>query len=54
MLPEATVWWLWTAYDPVEVHTFEVAPDCDDVAWLGEGAWTYRHDNMGIGLLSGA
>jgi hypothetical protein len=56
------IWWLWTAFRPVLVHTFDVNAAwrwCDevggtdlenDLSWLGEGAWTARGDNMGFGL----
>lgn len=50
------IWWLWTAFDPPEIHVFDVdeawrwgSPE-PDVAWLGEGGWVFRIDNMGIGL----
>ena len=53
------IWWLWTAFDPVEPHTLDVLElwNCEDdygpdpdVAWLGEGAWIGITDNMGLGL----
>ena len=51
------IWWLWTAYNPPLVFTFNVNANWEfldepepDVYWLGEIAWTARHDNMGIGL----
>jgi hypothetical protein len=48
------IWWLWTAFSPPEVHTFDVIAagedDDPDVAWLGELAWTARADNAGTGL----
>ena len=51
---EGLIWWLWTAFDPVIVHTFDVAASWEffdpDVAWLGECAWTGRADTAGIGL----
>lgn len=48
------IWWLWTAYDPVMVHTFDVnaawdSPD-PDVQWLGECAWTSRYNNTSLQL----
>jgi len=51
------IWWLWTAYTPVEVHIFNVdaawEDDEPDVAGLGEDGWAARIDNMGIGLRGG-
>ena len=53
-LLQSVIWWLWTVFDPPEVHTFDVAAawtdDEPDVAWLGEGAWVYRSDTMGLSL----
>ena len=49
------IWWLWTALagdDPDRVHVFDCDPESDDLAWLGEGGWCFRTDNMEIGLRS--
>ena len=55
----AVIWWLWTAFDPVVVHTLNMhflwnawddTGPYEDVAWLGEVAWTARRDNTGLGL----
>jgi hypothetical protein len=50
------VWWLWTAFEPAEVHIYNVAAawrqEDPDVRWLGECAWTARADNSATGLVS--
>lgn len=51
------IWWLWTAFTPTQARVIDLAEwwdwdsvDSLDVAWLGECAWTGRHDNAGTGL----
>lgn len=55
VLLRRSIWWLWTAYPsghPSYVHLFECDPESDDLAWLGEGGWSFRGDTMGLGLVS--
>ena len=50
------IWWIWTAFVPSMAHIIDLNEwwkedeEFLDVAWLGEGAWTGRLDNSGIGL----
>ena len=53
------IWWIWNAFDPAEIHVYDVLRGWQveddrgsdpDVYWLGEGAWIGITDNMGFGL----